>query len=372
MDADQSMVWVTGMAWTTPLGDSIEAVWSLMLAGKTGIHPVPHQGRLRNDLAAVAGGLPDSHPADQRLHQLASDTARRAFQSVNRDPGDPETCLILGTSLGTFLEPSHEDSLYDWAARVGSDLGVQNPPIAVSTACSSGSDAILLGAELIRAGRYCRCVCGGADVLTWSKRIGHSTLGTMSPTFLRPFDEHPDGTLLGEGAGFMVLESEETQRKPLAFLRGAGSANDATGMTAADSSGRSAQYAIERSLADAGLSPSDIGLINAHGSGTPMNDMTEKNALQKVFVSRPGPLVFATKGNFGHSLGATGALEAIALVTALRTSQVPPIVGLEHPDPEFHLPLAYPSAIDHVAQFGLSLTLGFGGFDTSLIFEVAR
>lgn len=366
------MVVVTGMAWTTPLGDSIEAVWSQMLAGRSGIRVVAHPGRLRNNLAAVVSSYDDSIPPGRRLHQMACDAVRRTFESANRNPADPDTCLILGTSLGAYLETSSEVSLYDWAANVGRELGVAHPPIALSTACSSGSDAILLGAELIRAGRYQCCVCGGADVLTWSKRIGHSTLGTMSPTLLRAFDQRHDGTLLGEGAGFVVLESDRSGQKPLAVLRGAGSANDATGMTAADTSGRSAEYAIERSLSDGRLSASDIGLINAHGSGTQMNDLTEKNALQKLFASDRPPVVFATKGNFGHSLGATGALEAIALVTALRTGQVPPIAGLEQPDPQFALPLAHGSPVNHAAQIGLSLTLGFGGFDTSLIFEVAR
>jgi 3-oxoacyl-[acyl-carrier-protein] synthase II len=103
-----------------------------------------------------------------------------------------------------------------------------------------------------------------------------------------------------------------------------------------------------------------------------MNDLTEKNALGAVFTTKPAPLVFATKGNFGHSLGATGALEAISLILAMRTGRVPPIAGLENPDPEFPLPLAHPAAVSHRAQFGLSLTLGFGGFDTSLVFEVAQ
>ena len=225
---------------------------------------------------------------------------------------------------------------------------------------------------MIRAGETTACVCGGADVLTWTKRAGHSALGTMSPTALRAFDVRHDGTLLGEGAGFLVLEAfqEDAVRKPLAWVRGVGSANDATGMTAADVSGLSAKYAVERSLRDAGLPATAIGLINAHGSGTPMNDLTEKRALGAVFAQPPKPLVFATKGNFGHTLGATGALETIALILAMRSRRVPPIAGLEQPDPEFTLPLAQ-TAMTHSARYGLNLTLGFGGFDTSLVLEAA-
>ncbi len=370
---------VTAMAWTTPLGNSLEGVWEMLLAGKTGLRAVAHAGRFRNELAApVAGPYAELEP-QVRLHRMACDTLRDALHAAGKASDDPGLRVVLGTSLGTFLEDDARRSTYAWAAAIAEEMGLKNRPIAVSTACSSGSDAILLGAELIRSGQASCCICGGADVLTWSKRAGHSALGTMSPTTLRAFDQRHDGTLLGEGAGFLVLEAAEATdainaakgaRRPLAFLRGTGSANDATGMTAADTSGLSARYAIERSLSDARLPASAIGLINAHGSGTQMNDTTEKRALGDLFKTEPRPLVFATKGNFGHSLGATGALEAIALIMAMRTARVPPIYGLEDPDPEFALPLAR-TAVHHSARFGLSLTLGFGGFDTSLVFEVA-
>jgi 3-oxoacyl-[acyl-carrier-protein] synthase II len=191
----------------------------------------------------------------------------------------------------------------------------------------------------------------------------------MSPTQLRAFDVRHDGTLLGEGAGFIVLEAEAPGQSPHAILGGAGSANDASGMTVADITGRSAVYAMERSLADAGLEPSAIGLINAHGSGTVMNDTTECNAFNTLFSGASRPLVFATKGNFGHTLGATGAIEAIAMILAMRDGRVPPIPNLEQPLPEFSLPLAISQPASCAPRAGLSLTLGFGGFDTSLIFE---
>jgi 3-oxoacyl-[acyl-carrier-protein] synthase II len=232
-------------------------------------------------------------------------------------------------------------------------------------------DAILVGAELIRAGAATCCVCGAADLVTWSKRIAHSALGTLSPTMLRAFDLGADGTILGEGAAFLVLEALRPSHKPIAFLLGTGSGNDATGMTAPDAEGRGARFAIERALADAHLKPEAIGLVNAHGSGTPTNEITEHNALRAVFAGHSAPLVFATKGNFGHSLGATGAIEAVALLLALRSGRVPPVVGLEQPNPEFPLPLARGSAVACEARIGLKMTLGFGGFDTCVIFEVS-
>jgi 3-oxoacyl-[acyl-carrier-protein] synthase II len=189
----------------------------------------------------------------------------------------------------------------------------------------------------------------------------------MSSTYLRAFDERHDGTLLGEGAGFILLENAK-DKKAYAYLIGCGSANDGAGLTAPDHYGRGASLAIERSLKQAGISASDIGLINAHGSGTPINDEIELHSLQTVFGQKNSPLIFATKGALGHTLGATGALETIALILALREKIVPPIVGLEKLYP-FNYPLAVGSAKKHQAHYGLNITLGFGGFDTSLIFE---
>lgn len=361
---------VTGMAWLTALGDDLESVWQSLLEGRSGMRSVSYTGRLRNCLAAPA--LDGEIPPSERLIQMACQTIRKALASAHREADDPEVQLILSTSLGAYLdEEASRAPLSGWATEVARRLGAATPPVVISTACSSASDAILAGAELIRSGAARCCVCGGADVLTPNKRLAHSALGTMSPTQLRAFDVRHDGTLLGEGAGFVVLEAEAPGQSPYAILSGAGSANDASGMTVADISGRSAVYAMERSLANAKLAPSDIGLINAHGSGTVMNDTTECNAFHTLFSGPEGPLVFATKGNFGHTLGATGAIEAIALILAMREGRVPPIQNLDQPLAEFSVPLAMSQPVSCTPRAGLSLTLGFGGFDTSLVFEAA-
>jgi 3-oxoacyl-[acyl-carrier-protein] synthase II len=362
---------VTGMAWLTALGDDLDLVWRALREGRSGLRPVPFSGRLRNELVAEA--MDSAVPPPERLVKMACQTIRQALLSAGREASDPDVQLVISTSLGAMLDDAESrKSLSAWAVSVAQELGSVAPPIVVSTACSSSSDAIMIGAELIRAGVAKCCVCGGADVLTPAKRLGHSALGTMSPTQLRAFDVRHDGTLLGEGAGFMVLEPESPRREPIAILRGTGSANDATGMTVADMTGLSAKYAMERSLADADLPASAIGLVNAHGSGTIMNDTTECNAFSTLFRGPDRPVAFATKGNFGHTLGATGAIGAIALVLALRAGEVPPVHGLQEPLPEFPLTLPVSDPVSCDARVGLSLTLGFGGFDTSLIFEVAR
>jgi len=363
---------VTGMAWTTALGNDLEIVWERLLRKETGLATVPHSVRLRNSMAAAVSSAPASLLPAERMQLMARDTIERALVAARQDRTDPGVRLIVGTSLGAYLEDTlQRKSLYAWARQLGDAVGMFHPPIAVSTACSSGSDAIVLGAEMIRNGLAECCICGGVDVLSISKRLAHSSMGTMSPTMLRAFDVRHDGTLLGEGAAFVVLQAQADVANPIAYLRGVGSANDATGMTVPDAEGCGGRLAIERSLADADIEPAAIGLINAHGSATPLNDASERAAFGQVFPGFPRPLVFATKGNFGHSLGATGAIEAVALLLALRSGRVPPIVELEQSDPGFPLPLAYPSEVRCQASVGLSLTLGFGGFDTSLVFEAA-
>jgi len=364
------------MAWATPLGDSLDGVWQRLLDAETGLVAIPHKVRLKNSLGAPCAWPPADQPADSRMLDLGVATVRRALDDA-RLPGLGAAELVIGTSLGAFLEGEPQSApLHRYADLIAAALGAQRQPIALSTACSSGSDAILVAAELLRAGAAERVVCGGVDVLTTTKRLAHSSLGTMSTTTLRAFDVRHDGTLLGEGAGFIVLETLDAAaaraRTPLALLRGVGSANDAAGMTTPDAAGLGARLAIERSLADAGITPDDVGVFNAHGSATPLNDATEAAALRAVFGADAGtPIVFATKGNFGHSLGATGAIEAIATLLALRRGQVPPVYGLERVDPALRLPVAMGAPIAICARYGLSLTLGFGGFDTSLVFEVA-
>ena len=209
---------VTGMAWLTALGDDLDSVWQALLEGKSGIRPVAYTGRLRNLLAAPA--MDAEIPPSERLVKMACATIRKALASANREPGDPQVRLVLSTSLGAYLdEDASRAPLSGWAAEVARELGAAAPPIVISTACSSGADAILVGAELIRSGAAKCCVCGGADVITPNKRLAHSALGTMSPTRLRAFDLRHDGTLLGEGAGFLVLEAEAPGQAAYAILQ---------------------------------------------------------------------------------------------------------------------------------------------------------
>ncbi|WP_240469248.1 beta-ketoacyl synthase N-terminal-like domain-containing protein [Streptomyces sp. OM5714] len=364
---------VTGMAWSTALGSDLEEVWQALLSGATGVAPVPSEHPLRSDEAAAVADLPMDLGPERRQYELGARTLRAAVADAGLDITDPRLRLVAGTSHGPHLDVP-ADGLDRWGETLTAGLGMARPPLMVSTACSAASDALLVGAALIAEGEEDICVVGGVDVLTPAKRLGHSVLGTMSPTALRAFDMSHDGTVLGEGAGFVVLERARSARargaRPRGRLSGAGSANDAVGPTAPDPTGDTVVRAVTTALAAAGRDTGEVGVVNAHGSGTPVNDDTESRGLARTFTHGPAPVVFATKGAFGHTLGATGALEAIAVLLALREQRVPPVPGLETVMPHFPLPLPTGAApLPFTGDVGLSLTLGFGGFTTCLVLE---
>ncbi|MFI0421883.1 beta-ketoacyl-[acyl-carrier-protein] synthase family protein [Spongiactinospora sp. 9N601] len=379
-DRERPEVWVTGMAWSTALGSGLREVWDRLLGGAGGIRPVPSPHPLRNDGAAVLADLPLEEDPRKRQHVLTRGTVADAVADAGLEVTDPRLRTVFGTSFAAHLDTTGVTSLDDWCAEVTGALGMAHAPVSLTTACSSGSDALLVGAELIGGGDAEICLCGAADVLTPAKRLGHSALGTMSPTALRAFDRAHDGTLLGEGAAFLVLESGRSARargaRPYGYLVGAGSANDAVNTAAPDLSGDSVVAAVGRALRSAGRSAAEVAVINAHGSGTPVNDLVECRSYARLFpgggAAGTPPLAFATKGAFGHTLGATGALEAVAVLLALRDGVVPPVHGLTNVMPGFplRLPLGGPAAFE--GRIGLSVTLGFGGFNTCLAFEAAR
>jgi 3-oxoacyl-[acyl-carrier-protein] synthase II len=366
---------VTGMAWSTALGSELDEVWRALLSGATGVTAVPSAHPLRNDHAAVLPDLPADLEPVRRQHELGARTLRAAVADAGLEVTDPRLRLVVGTSYGSHLDVP-PDGLERWGEALATELGMARRPLVVSTACSAGSDAILVGAALLAEGEEEICVVGGVDVLTPAKRLGHSALGTMSPTALRAFDEGHDGTILGEGAAFLVLERDEAARargaRARGRLTGTGSANDAAGPTAPDPSGDTVAAAVHTALAAAGRGTGEVAVVNAHASGTPVNDDVECRAFASLFAGGAGPVVFATKGAFGHTLGATGALEAVAVLLALRDGRVPPVHGLETVMPGFPLPLPTGgAALPFRGEVGLTVTLGFGGFTTCLALEAA-
>ena len=308
--------------------------------------------------------------AVQEALQQAGDL--RAFRPV----------LISGTTVGGMdiseQLPPEERRPEDWdcgacSNAIAGHFGCFSSVITPSTACSSAANALQLGARLIRAGRCEVAVAGGAECLTRFHLNGFRSLMIVDEQPCRPFDAGRAGLNLGEGAAYMVLESEAHARsrgaRPLAYLDGWGNACDAYHQTASSPEGEGAFLAMRQALQVAGLQPADIGYVNAHGTGTPNNDESESQALQRVFGAQLPP-VSSTKGFTGHTTSASGSIEAVFCLLALQEGFLPGNPGFQTPFPGGIVPQrasAPAPSLKHV----LCNAFGFGGNDSSLLFSKA-
>ncbi|CAA9287715.1 MAG: 3-oxoacyl-[acyl-carrier-protein] synthase, KASII [uncultured Corynebacteriales bacterium] len=361
---------VTGMAWDTALGREVEDVWQLLLTGADGFREVPSASPVRNPLAArLADAVPDG-PLRHQYVTVTAAVARRALADAGV-AGDPELHPVLGTSLGPHADSTATGSLYTWAEDAGRALGTAHRPIAVSTACSAGSDALSIAGTLLRTGLADRCVAGGVDLLSPAKRLGHSGMGVMSAGVLRPFDADRDGTLPGEGAAFLVLERLSTARgrgaRVHGILAGWGASNSGTSLNEPDASGAAGARAVLHSLAAGRCAPGEVACVSMHGTGTVTNDAAEAELLRQVFGRAPAPVVVATKGALGHTLGASGAIDTIVALLALRDQVAPPVTQLRTAMADFPLPLPIGGPAPVTGEFALNVTLGVGGFNTCLL-----
>ncbi len=277
--------------------------------------------------------------------------------SVSRAP----RCLLIAHLVGRPAEA------------VARELRVTGPVETVSSACASATMAIGLALEALRQGTVQIALAGGADSLCRTTFGGFNALRAVDPRPCRPFHRDRAGLSLGEGGAVLVLERFETARArnatPLAELAGAGASSDAHHMTAPEPGGHGASLALWQALRDARVEPEGIDLINAHGTATPLNDIAEFRALQRVFGSRLReiPLV-ATKGSVGHLLGCAGAIEAVATVLALHEQRLHPSAGDGELDPEIRVNLVREPGSARL-KAALSLNLGFGGCNGALVFK---
>lgn len=368
---------VTGLAWNTSLGSGIYEVWEKLLCGENGFYEDNIKFSLRNNKVAKIKAFGDMDDKNKFMN-LTIETIKKAFKNANlklNELSHKRVRLVIGTSYGYNLDKGDSPRLDDWIPEVENNFKFKDS-IVLSTACSTGSDSVYIGAELIKNDQCDICVCGATDIATVAKRLGHSSLGTMSATSLKAFDKDHDGMLIGDGAGFIILESSSSSKKRkakiYAYYRGAGASNDASGLTSPDPEGKSICLALKRALNNSDVKSKDIAIINAHGSGTIINDKVEKDGYQRVFKnSVDKPIVFATKGAFGHCLGATGIIEIIALIVALKEKKVPPICNLSSPMEDFKLQLPVKKSLSFKGNIGMSMTLGFGGFNTCVIMQGA-
>lgn len=255
-------------------------------------------------------------------------------------------------------------------------LGFTGPAMIVANACASGANAIGHARDMIRR-RNATCVLtGGFEALTELIYVGFDCLQTMSTDRCRPFDRQRSGLMLGEAAAFMVLESEEHAlargAQILGVLAGYGHGTDLHHLTQPQPEGATQVRVMQAALADAGLSASDIAYVNAHGTGTMLNDASECAAFGTVFNWRDRPCdvrVSSTKSAIGHTLGAAGAIEALITLQALRTGHLPHQLNLQDPDPSIaHHLVRQPTHIRHATAM-MSVNLGFGGSNAALVFR---
>ena len=395
MHRDNGDIAITGLGWTTALGDTLDGVWVRLAACESGLAPLTlfeaprHQGipvgQIVGDLPAISGRASGS-----RSDHLALIAAKAALSHAGLGgPGSAQlrekTAIVLGACTGGMLESEvflrrlldeqtfsiellRHHLLSSPAESCAEVFGLGGIRQTVSTACASGASAIAVAGDLIRSGQASIVVAGGVDALTRLTIGGFGSLMIMDPHGCRPFDSARAGMNLGEAAAVLVLERGDVAARrgaPVhAWLTGWGSACDARHPTRPAPDGAGLVAAMRQALAMAGLDAAEVDYINAHGTGTIDNDLAEGAAICQVFA-RP-PAVSSTKRSLGHTLAAAGAVEAVVAVLSLRTQVVPGTAGLVDVDPAVGLtPLR--DSVSAPLRVAMSNSQGFGGNCCALI-----
>jgi len=404
---------VTGLGLVTPLGLDVETTWRNLLEGVSGAGPITHfevTDEFDVRFAAEVKGFDPEQYMDRkevrrtdRFAQFAIAVAHQAVQQaglledlergLNRD----RIGVLIGSGIGgiaTFEEqarimiergPKRISPFFvpmfipDIAAGlVSMRYGLRGPNFATVSACASSAHAIGEAFRIIQRGEADAMIAGGTEATVTPLTIaGFASMKALSTrndspeTASRPFDATRDGFVLGEGAGAMVLESLEHALARgatiLGEIIGFGQSADAYHMTAPAPEGAGAQLAMRAALEDAGLQPTDVDYINAHGTSTPANDVNETLAVKAVFGEHAYELVMSsTKSMTGHLLGAAGAVEAAISILVCREGKIPPTINFSTPDPDCDLNYAHNRRIDRAVDVALSNSFGFGGHNVCL------
>jgi 3-oxoacyl-[acyl-carrier-protein] synthase II len=389
----------------TPAGNSVDELWKNLCAG----HPAAEvftDDRLPPGTAAlvcrVSGFDPVSYltPVEarrlDRSHALAIGAAADALGQCGELPAPARRAVVCGIGLGAASTQAEQTSrLLEQGVRALSPLavpivmpssiaahlslrfGFEGPCLTVSTACASGASAIGEAAELLRRGAADVVLAGGVDSLVgYGAMAAFLRLDVMSRNVScpelasRPFDADRDGFVMGEGAGFVVLQRLEdvpaSGARPLGFIAGHGSSADAHHLVAPSPDGAGALRCMALALADAGIGPRDVVHVNAHGTSTVLNDRAEAVALQALFQGSCPP-VTAVKGSTGHMIAGSGAVEAIVSLASLQQRLVPPVTGLRTIDPAINLDVVQATPRYRPPGYALSASFGFGGMNTALV-----
>jgi len=410
----QRRIVVTGLGVCAPNGTGVDPYWRALSAGRSGVRPIAafDASHLRSRIAgevidfdAVALITAKTARRNARFSQLALGAALEAVASAGLAGDDAadvrdRAAIIVGSGIGgfDFFEREHVPFLEQGpgkfhpltvplvipnaaAGSIAMELGIHGPNFCVTSACASGANSIGTALDLIRSGRADVALAGAAESTISPFAIdGYCQLRALSTRnddpagASRPFSRDRDGFVIAEGAGVLVLEELEHARRRgaaiLAELAGYGASADAYHLTAPQPEAKGAVRAMRAALDDARLTPEAIGLVNAHGTSTLLNDRVETGAIKTVFGDHVRRLaVHSTKSMTGHTLGAAAALEAIASVLTLSRGMIHPTINLHDPDPECDLD--YVPLVAREAKVGavMSNSFGFGGHNAVLVFR---
>jgi len=411
------VVVVTGIGVLTSLGEGVEDNWRRLTAGQSGISRIsrfPLDG-LRT---TIAGTVDFVSPPDPSSAALAEEMARRAAAEaiagagIGRNGGFPGPLFLalapveiewsnrralahaapdatgydalLAAAAQPGFAPWHQRFLFGSVAEALADeFGTKGSPIATSTACASGATAIQLGVEAIRRGEAEAALCVGTDAsVNQETLIRFSLLSALSTRnddpagAARPFSKGRDGFVMAEGAGALVLESRARARargaRILGVIEGCGEMADSFHRTRSSPDGKPIIGCLRNALADSGLSPDDIGYINAHGTSTPENDKMEWLGVSTVFGERAGALpISSNKSMIGHTLSAAGAIEAVFTILSLQRGRLPPTINYDAPDPALPVDCVPNVARDASVTHAMSNSFGFGGQNVALVIGAA-
>ncbi len=394
-------IYITGIGMISAIGNNVAESLASLEGLRSGIGrldnvrsrhrdnaPVGEVKSTNEELTAMAGLRPEQQSTRTALLGLLA--AQEAVKSSGiTNMKEFRTGIISATSVGgmgmtenlwmDYLDPeksgdwlkyieAHECG--DSTEFIADQLGVKEYLSTISTACSSSANSIMFGARLIKHGLLDRVIVGGTDSMARFTINGFMTLMILDKEQCKPFDANRQGLNLGEGAGFIVIESEEAAKgkEILAELSGYGNSNDAYHQTASSPDGAGAYLAMEKAFKVSGLKPSDIDYINAHGTGTAINDLSEGTAIDRLF-SKNVPSISSTKAFTGHTLGACAAIEAVFSILAIRNNEIFPNMNYKTQMEELSFrpttTLEKGKKIDHV----LSNSFGFGGNTSALIFS---
>ena len=403
---------ITGIGVLAPNGNSLVEYWDALIAGKSGIAPI-QSFDAENLSVRIAGELsgfnPEDHLDRKEIRKLdpfsiyALVTSQEAISHSGLDQSDvnkERVSVIIGSGVGGIQTLENQHGIFSnrgqrrvspyfvpkmitniAAGQIAIHHGFQGPNHTVVSACASGTDAIGSATRTIQYGDADVVVTGGVEAsITGLCIAGFANMRSLStrnddPTAAsRPFDADRDGFVLGEGAASIILEEAEHARSRgasiLAEVAGYGSTDDAFHITQPSEGGKGAIAAMQHALSDAQLGVEDVDYINAHGTSTPFNDKTESAAITTLFGEHAKKVkVSSTKSMIGHSLGASGALEAAACVQAISHNILPPTINYHTPDPECTLDYVPNTAQEAKVNVAMSNSFGFGGHNGVIVLK---